>query len=1574
MPVASAGAQAVTGASAPTASSPGEQQALLEAASTGKPVVATAATTSSSTLTANPNGTLTLSQSLAPVRKLVGGKWRDLDATLVPVSGGGVAPDVSTDGLTLSAGGAGPLATMTSAGRSLALTLPLTLPKPTLSGSTATYANVLDGVDLEVTADTQGGFSDVLVVKSAVAAANPALASLKLATRATGLTIGADSGGNLTAADAWGHPVYTSTAARMWDSATPGSASSPAARLKSAAVTDPITGDKVDPASGLPVASSASGPGLGAHTAPIATKVTAGAITLTPDASLLTGSPVYPVFIDPTFIAPSAPTPLQSWTQTNSYYHSASYWKSSDLLRVGDQNWESPTFVARSFVQLSIPSKIVGAHIISSSLNFAEEWSPSCTAKGVQLWSTGPITSATTWDKPPTMLNQVGATATVAHGYDSSCPAKAVGFDISSAMTLAASPTKPLSALAFGLRASDETDEYGWKEFDHAVTYTTTYDHAPATPVAANMHTTPSTSCTGSTVGDGDVSLYTKATDPDGGTLGLGFSAVNHTGGAVLASSSTSTLTGPSGTTFVLKIPKATLEAAAGGKALQVDWKAQVSDFYYTSGWSPTCSFTFDPTRPGAPAINLPATSSSCPVTLPADPDSTDAPMVGTIGNTCVFSLSPAPGSPVVPSAYVYQLNGGSPHTLSASSGPISLVPNRFTNTLTVTSLSAGANYGDSDTLIFNSATPATAAGDEDLTGGGGPDVLAVGAKPQNGLPAGLWLATGQAGPGHTGNGHINASATDIGMYGSGISAGGATGTGSPADYSGAIAFSGLFTRDNLQDVLVYYPGGTHAGSGEILPGNGDGSALDDTSAQNISSGALADPNTGDNPIELANADNVTGDNSAGSTAYPDLIGISGDSTNGYVLSLYTGDTGTLGSYGGGQGSLNDALPLTTATPTGGADWNSWTITTTQVPGSGANAGTAMYLWNQATGDLYLWTALAYDNSTGVLGHTSHKIASNWNTGLTRTLQAADINGDGNPDLWSTAGDGTVTAHILTAGDGGFTGTPSADVLAPLAHAWDLDEQSTGGITSTTPATDQVGSLPLTATTADATWSTGDLFSPDVSLNTGVASTTGTLTTAAPALNLSSSFSVSVWAKPNTLGGIVLSQSGVHASGLTLYPDKTTKDWYACMAPTDVAKPAYDCVRGSAVDLGAWTHLAVTYSSGNGHLSLYVNGVEANWGTHTAVGSTLFRGDLVVGGYRYNDAATGYFDGGVSQLQTWNQVLTPYQVAGVINQPDFLSFPSDGAPYPSGSNWRRGAAVMSFDQGRLSVTVAGTPLFTKGTATSPNAVLVFQTDGNLVAYPTAADAAAGTAALWGMGTNYGTGEILLFQADGNLVIYGSDGSTLWASATSFPNANQWQLTSAQGGADAAGLNPGAATGVTWGANHAGLANAAAVFNGTTSLVQAAAPAVDSTSSYTISCWVKLNALATVQMALGQGSVNHQSFYLGYNAGWTFQTTTTDTPTTTYVSITTPGTAATWTHLAGVYNADTHTMTLYVNGVAKGTATNTTPVYSPGGPLTIGGIRVANGGTLYNQVAGSISDVRTYNAAMTASQVLAIYNS
>lgn len=74
---------------------------------------------------------------------------------------------------------------MTKAGRELALTWPDALPAPVLSGATATYRDVLPGVDLRMEAQ-ETGYTQLLVVNSAEAAANPKLSELRLKLRAGG--------------------------------------------------------------------------------------------------------------------------------------------------------------------------------------------------------------------------------------------------------------------------------------------------------------------------------------------------------------------------------------------------------------------------------------------------------------------------------------------------------------------------------------------------------------------------------------------------------------------------------------------------------------------------------------------------------------------------------------------------------------------------------------------------------------------------------------------------------------------------------------------------------------------------------------------------------------------------------------------------------------------------------------------------------------------------------------------------------------------------------------------------------------------------------------------------------------------------------------------------------------------------------------------------------------------------------------------------------------------------------------------------------------------------------------------
>lgn len=311
-------------------------------------------------------------------------------------------------------------------------------------------------------------------------------------------------------------------------------------------------------------------------------------------------------------------------------------------------------------------------------------------------------------------------------------------------------------------------------------------------------------------------------------------------------------------------------------------------------------------------------------------------------------------------------------------------------------------------TFVAGMLAGAQPAADKDMNGDGVPDLLTVGGTA--GLGPGLWLATGKAKQSIAARiGQLTKPATDIGINGNGVN-----GDGSPADFDGAQAITGLFTGHSFQDVLIYYPAGNDAGGGVILAGNGDGSALDPVSGKEytISSGLLTDAN-GDNPLQLGNAyGSIYG------TGLPDLLASSGDPVNGYYLDYY--DAFAPGLY-------NNTFAIHTPTPDGTADWNQWTLATLSYAG-----GIGMFLWNQGTGALYLWAGVRFtDNGdgTGTIGYTQYKISASWNKGQPlATLEAADFDGDGVPDLWAVTPAGVATAYLIS----GLSAAGTAKVTAGM--------------------------------------------------------------------------------------------------------------------------------------------------------------------------------------------------------------------------------------------------------------------------------------------------------------------------------------------------------------------------------------------------------------------------------------------------------------------------------------------------------------------------------------------------------------
>jgi len=194
-----------------------EASALASARAAGRPVEVLGDRTEFAQTFANPSGTLTLNESVTPVRaRRPDGTWAPVDYRLQARPDGVIGPVVSMADVAFSGGGAGPMAQIVHNGHEVALGWPGPLPAPTLSGATATYADVLPGVDLQLTAQPLG-FSTLLVVKTPEAARNPALSVVRLPLATNDVTLMATGDGGLTAVDGVDTEVFDAPSASMWD-------------------------------------------------------------------------------------------------------------------------------------------------------------------------------------------------------------------------------------------------------------------------------------------------------------------------------------------------------------------------------------------------------------------------------------------------------------------------------------------------------------------------------------------------------------------------------------------------------------------------------------------------------------------------------------------------------------------------------------------------------------------------------------------------------------------------------------------------------------------------------------------------------------------------------------------------------------------------------------------------------------------------------------------------------------------------------------------------------------------------------------------------------------------------------------------------------------------------------------------------------------------------------------------------------------------------------------------------------------------------------------------------------------
>ncbi|MFK0155149.1 LamG-like jellyroll fold domain-containing protein [Streptomyces sp. NPDC090493] len=453
--------------------------ARTRAKKSGKAVEVQSLRDERSTTVANPDGTFTVSEYVQPVRTRVDGKWTDIDTTLVRRKNGTLAPKAALTAMSFSGGGDTTFAEIEKDGHSVSLDWPGKLPKPKIDGSTATYRDVLDGVDLKVTASAEG-FSHVLVVKDAKAAADPELAKLRLPVETSSVKLAETGDGGLTATDTGaGGAVFEAPQPVMWDSSH-------------------ATADAADDAAAA--AESTQTPPEGARIADVGVDVSAGTMTLTPDTDLLTDADtVYPVYIDPVVKTATR----TGWTMVSSHYSGTSFWKFDDDEGVGlcpsdvSVRCSSATDVKRQF--FAIPTgTFAGKDIVSAEFAVTQVFTYSSSAREVQLArvnSTGAsaISSKTDWANQPSSKATIGTKSPTDNAGSCTSTNQNVRFDVQGTLQTAAD--KAWDTTTFRLKAGSESDTSYWKRFCGNAHLEVTYNRPPLEPVQDDLQMKPGGTC-----------------------------------------------------------------------------------------------------------------------------------------------------------------------------------------------------------------------------------------------------------------------------------------------------------------------------------------------------------------------------------------------------------------------------------------------------------------------------------------------------------------------------------------------------------------------------------------------------------------------------------------------------------------------------------------------------------------------------------------------------------------------------------------------------------------------------------------------------------------------------------------------------------------------------------------------------------------------------------------------------------------------------------------------------------------------------------------------------------------------
>jgi hypothetical protein len=928
--------------------------ALAQAESTGQPVTIDSLTTADSQTQALPDGTLATTTTAMPTRmQSSSGAWENIDPTLELDSNGSVSTTATPNPLTLSDGGSGALVTAADAsGDSMSLSLPTSLPTPTLSGASATYADIYPGISLTVTAQPSGGFSEVFEVDSATAQAQAQ--SLKFTTTLNGLSLSQGTNDSFTLADSTtGQTFMQAPSAIMWDSATNGAAANNVPD-DFETVTNPD--------------SSTAGPGLEAHTGQLPITDSGSTLSLDGAASQLdTTTPTYPLYLDPTWTEPYQSGGTNNYTEVQSGCPTVANYDDVSQPGVGynDLNGDGncPGYGAyRSYFDLDTSNLNSADTIVSSIMKINEMYSAadSCGdgTENITVKWTGSISSSTTWSTQPAVISTLAnptAMKTDGNADGTTCSGGAVPGNFNVESAIAQNAASNGTHITLGLFGDESGSWESLERYNDNPSVYTVYDIPPNTP--SNLATSPAPVNS------------SGAINQDCGGTGPGYLGITNLGGQHIATLSATLTSSVAAAQMqgIFSLTDLTTNTNVGnytssgyatsGATVSVQtlaltdgheyaWSLHANDQYYSSKQSATCEFIVDQTPPNNPTItstDFPALGSTTGTTKRYGQSGNNS---GTITFT---STDPSPNSGTASGLKGFYYSLDEPATPSssyaaASSGSASMTvtPDHWgTNTLYVQAVdNAGNLSADTPYSFYLPWYPGTKVTAGDVNGDGIPDLVTA-------TPGGNLVM-------YPGNTDATASPTTLG-----------TAAQSPTDLPWTdyqFSHDGSFHQAGVDDLWVFNPT-THQlylykNSGSATGDNFDstGDISGPITKQDAATDAFNDSPTGDSdgttacyntltfPTACSNYDTTDWSDTTQVVATPDLYAASPDSAtlDGGSTSpshnapgLLTVENGALWYYQG-QGTPDF---IGTAVELGASGWGNYTVL------SPVTVGTQIVVW-----------------------------------------------------------------------------------------------------------------------------------------------------------------------------------------------------------------------------------------------------------------------------------------------------------------------------------------------------------------------------------------------------------------------------------------------------------------------------------------------------------------------------------------------------------------------------------------------------------------------------------------------------